>query len=95
MGIFILQVVRPLVELRTGAEQPWQAPAACPCCGGPLQVETGAGGAVSLWCRNPSCGGQASRQVREGAVQVCEIKVGRKREGGGLTLACANVYSPL
>ncbi len=33
------QVMGPVLEMRTGAESKWQAPSACPCCGGPLHSE--------------------------------------------------------
>lgn len=36
-GDVIPQVLRPLPEVRTGTEQPWQMPTLCPACGSPLQ----------------------------------------------------------
>ncbi|QXD15572.1 NAD-dependent DNA ligase LigA [Rhodocaloribacter litoris] len=36
-GDVIPQVVRPVVEARTGSERPWRMPERCPACGNPLE----------------------------------------------------------
>ncbi|MDQ7029870.1 MAG: NAD-dependent DNA ligase LigA [Ardenticatenia bacterium] len=59
-GDVIPQVVRPLLELRTGAERPWQMPNRCPSCGEPLvQPE----GEVAYYCTNVACPAQLIRRV--------------------------------
>jgi DNA ligase (NAD+) len=59
-GEVIPQVLRPLVELRTGEEQVWQMPQRCPVCGG--QAVRMAGEAA--WrCVNSACPAQLVRGV--------------------------------
>jgi DNA ligase (NAD+) len=51
-GDVIPEVVRPLVERRSGAERPFVMPTACPVCGGPIvRLE----GEVAHRCLNLSC----------------------------------------
>lgn len=59
-GDVIPQVVRPLPELRTGAERPWQMPNRCPSCGEPLVRPEGE---VAYYCTNVACPAQLVRRV--------------------------------
>ncbi|HXG27079.1 MAG TPA: NAD-dependent DNA ligase LigA [Candidatus Binatia bacterium] len=51
-GDVIPEVVRPIVEKRTGAELEWDMPAACPVCGTAIARDEGA---VRHYCPNPDC----------------------------------------
>jgi DNA ligase (NAD+) len=51
-GDVIPEVVRPLVERRTGAERLFEMPATCPVCATPIVHEEGA---VRYYCPNPQC----------------------------------------
>jgi DNA ligase (NAD+) len=51
-GDVIPEVVRSLVEKRTGGEREWDMPAACPVCGQPVVRDEGA---VRHYCANPMC----------------------------------------
>ncbi len=59
-GEVIPQVLRPVVELRTGREQVWQMPETCPVCGGPVIRYPGE---VAYRCENVSCPAQLVRRV--------------------------------
>lgn len=59
-GDVIPKVLRPLVELRTGAERIWQMPAACPACGQPLIRSEGE---AATYCANNACPAQLVREV--------------------------------
>lgn len=59
-GDVIPQVLRPIVELRSGSEQEWRMPDYCPVCGDPVvQPE----GEVAYYCTNSSCPAQLVRGV--------------------------------
>src|SRR6185436_3354620 len=51
-GDVIPEVVRPIVERRTGDEREFEMPDACPVCGTPVARDEGA---VRHYCPNPSC----------------------------------------
>ena len=51
-GDVIPEVVRPIVERRTGDEREFDMPEACPVCGTPVTRDEGA---VRHYCPNPSC----------------------------------------
>ena len=51
-GDVIPEVVRPLVERRTGAEREFEMPGACPVCGTPIVRDEGA---VRHYCPNLAC----------------------------------------
>ena len=51
-GDVIPEVVRPIIEKRTGTEREWDMPAACPVCGQPVIRDEGA---VRHYCANPAC----------------------------------------
>lgn len=57
-GEVIPQVVGPVVSLRTGAEVPWQMPAACPVCGTPVVKPEGE---AMTYCPNRLCPAQTFR----------------------------------
>ena len=51
-GDVIPEVVRPIVERRTGAEREFEMPATCPVCGTPVVQDDGA---VRVYCPNLAC----------------------------------------
>ncbi|NJN81531.1 MAG: NAD-dependent DNA ligase LigA, partial [Caldilineaceae bacterium] len=59
-GDVIPKVIRPLTELRTGDEQPWQMPANCPVCQQPLVRPEGES---ATYCVNNACPAQLVRLV--------------------------------
>lgn len=59
-GEVIPQVLGPVLELRTGAEQPFRFPTRCPSCGEKLERREGE---AATYCINPSCPAQLVRQV--------------------------------
>jgi DNA ligase (NAD+) len=60
-GDVIPQVVAPLTGLRTGAEQPFVMPAACPSCGTAV-VRTP--GEVAVRCPNPDCPAKRAEAIK-------------------------------
>jgi DNA ligase (NAD+) len=60
-GKVIPHVVRVELEKRTGQEKPYQFPAKCPECGGPVARDEGG---VYIRCLNPSCPGQLKERLR-------------------------------
>ncbi len=58
-GDVIPEVVRPLVEHRTGTEREFQMPAACPVCGTAVVQDEGA---VRVYCPNVSCPARLSQE---------------------------------
>lgn len=60
-GEVIPQVLRPLPELRSGHELPWQMPETCPVCGGPVMRYPGE---VAYYCENMACPAQLVRRVQ-------------------------------
>lgn len=59
-GDVIPKVLRPLVELRNGSEQPWQMPETCPDCGEPLVRPEGE---AATYCVNNACPARLVRMV--------------------------------
>ncbi|MDQ3249256.1 MAG: NAD-dependent DNA ligase LigA [Chloroflexota bacterium] len=59
-GEVIPKVLRPLLELRTGNEQPWQMPTVCPACQQPLLRATDE---AATYCINNACPAQLVRAV--------------------------------
>ena len=59
-GDVIPKVLRPLLELRDGSEQPWQMPTHCPVCG---QALVRPEGEAATYCVNNSCPAQLVRKV--------------------------------
>ena len=60
-GDVIPEVVRPIVERRTGAEREFSMPAACPVCDTPVVQDEGA---VRVYCPNTRCPARLSPGVR-------------------------------
>ena len=60
-GDVIPEVVRPIVERRTGTEREFEMPAACPVCGTPVVQDEGA---VRVYCPNVACPARAVPGVR-------------------------------
>ena len=60
-GDVIPQVVAPLTDLRTGAEQPFHMPEHCPSCGTPV-VRTP--GEVAVRCPNPDCPAKRAEAIK-------------------------------
>ena len=59
-GDVIPQVVRPVADLRTGAQEPFPLPTVCPVCGEPVEREEGA---VAIYCVNAACPAQVVRRI--------------------------------
>ncbi|HYL41660.1 MAG TPA: NAD-dependent DNA ligase LigA [Candidatus Binatus sp.] len=58
-GDVIPEVVRPIVERRTGSEHEWDMPATCPVCGTAVARDEGA---VRHYCPNPACPARVSQE---------------------------------
>ena len=58
-GDVIPEVVRPIVEKRTGAEREYEMPATCPVCDSPIVRDEGA---VRHYCPNPACPARVSQE---------------------------------
>ena len=59
-GEVIPKVLRPMVELRDGSEQPWQMPTTCPVCGEGLMRPPGE---AATYCVNKACPAQLVRAI--------------------------------
>jgi len=59
-GEVIPKVLRPMLELRSGTEQPWQMPPTCPVCGESLMRPPGE---AATYCVNKACPAQLVRAV--------------------------------
>jgi DNA ligase (NAD+) len=59
-GEVIPQVLRPLVELRTGEERVWEMPHECPACGAPAVRVSGE---AATYCVNNACPAQLVRGI--------------------------------
>jgi DNA ligase (NAD+) len=57
-GDVIPEVVRPILEKRTGAERPFAMPERCPICDTPIVQDEGA---VRQYCPNPACPARVSQ----------------------------------
>jgi DNA ligase (NAD+) len=58
-GDVIPEVVRPIVERRTGNEPEWDMPASCPVCGTAIARDEGA---VRHYCPNLACPARVSQE---------------------------------
>ena len=94
-GEVIPKVLRPLPELRTGAEQVWTMPATCPDCGQPLVRPPGE---AATYCINSACPRQLVRSVEyfvsRGAMDVESfgIKQAELFVGKGYIHDLADIY---
>jgi DNA ligase (NAD+) len=59
-GDVIPEVVRPIVDKRTGAEREFVMPSACPVCGTAVVQDEGA---VRVYCPNPQCPARVSQEL--------------------------------
>jgi DNA ligase (NAD+) len=59
-GDVIPGIVKPLVELRDGSEQPWTFPTVCPVCGSPVFR---AEGEADNYCTNTECPAQRTERI--------------------------------
>jgi DNA ligase (NAD+) len=60
-GDVIPEVVRPIVERRTGSERPFAMPDRCPVCDTPVARDEGA---VRHYCPNPACPARVSQEFQ-------------------------------
>ena len=58
-GVVIPEVVRPVVEKRTGDEREFEMPATCPVCATPVVQDEGA---VRVYCPNQACPARVSQE---------------------------------
>jgi DNA ligase (NAD+) len=58
-GDVIPEVVRPIIERRTGAEREYDMPSLCPVCGTPIVRDEGA---VRHYCPNPACPARVAQE---------------------------------
>lgn len=95
-GEVIPQVLRPLVDLRTGGEQTWRMPAVCPSCGEPILRPEGE---VAYYCVNGACPAQLVRRIEHfasrGAMEVEGLgeKLARQLVDEGLLHDVADLYT--
>ena len=94
-GEVIPQVLRPLVELRTGEEQPWHMPKTCPSCGEPIVRPEGE---VAYYCVNAACPAQLVRRIEHfasrGAMEIEGLgeKIARQLVDEELVRDVADLY---
>ena len=94
-GEVIPQVLRPLVELRTGEEQPWRMPKVCPSCGEPIVRPEGE---VAHYCVNAACPAQLARRIEHfasrGAMEIEGLgeKMARQLVDEGLLRDVGDLY---
>ena len=79
-GDVIPEVVRPIVERRTGDEREFSMPADCPVCGTPVVQDEGA---VRVYCPNPLCPARVSQELSHFVGSRRDGHRGRGLEGAG------------
>jgi DNA ligase (NAD+) len=95
-GDVIPQVLKPVVELRTGAEQAPVIPTTCPSCGEPVAQEPDQ---VAVYCVNAQCPAQVVRHIEHwasrGALDVdgLGIRVTQMLVDAGLVRDVADLYA--
>jgi DNA ligase (NAD+) len=94
-GDVIPGIVKPLVELRDGSEQPWSFPATCPSCGTPVvRVE----GEAVTYCPNEECPAQRIERLihfaGQGAMDIRGMgeAVAQRLIDSGLARDVADLY---
>jgi len=94
-GDVIPQVVRPVVEARTGNERPWRMPAQCPSCGSPLVRLPGE---VDYYCVASDCPAQFVRLLEHFAsrdamdIEGLGSKVAQLLAESGLVRRLSDLY---
>ena len=95
-GEVIPYVIGPVVELRSGAEKPYNPPDTCPACGQPAEHFEDE---VAWYCVNAACPAQLVRNVEhfvsKGAMDITGmgIKIVEKLIEAGLIRDVADIYS--
>jgi DNA ligase (NAD+) len=95
-GEVIPYVIGPVVDLRTGAEQPYLPPGVCPACGQPVEHFEGE---VAWFCVNAACPAQLVRNVEHfvsrGAMDITGlgIKIVEKLIETGAVRDVADIYT--
>jgi len=94
-GEVIPYVIGPVADVRTGAEQPYQPPSACPACGQPVEHFEGE---VAWYCVNAACPAQLVRNVEhfvsKGSLDIngLGIKIVEKLIETGAVKDVADIY---
>jgi DNA ligase (NAD+) len=94
-GEVIPYVIGPVVDLRTGTEEPYQPPGTCPACGQSVEHFEGE---VAWFCVNAACPAQLVRNVEhfvsKGAMDITGlgIKIVEKLIETGLVKDVADIY---
>jgi DNA ligase (NAD+) len=94
-GEVIPYVIGPIVDVRSGDEQPYRVPQNCPSCGEPI---TNPAGEVAYYCTNSACPAQLVRIlehfVSRGAMDIVGlgINVGEQLINAGLVKDIADLY---
>jgi DNA ligase (NAD+) len=95
-GEVIPYVIGPVVDARTGAEQPYEPPQTCPACGQPVEHFEGE---VAWYCVNAACPAQLVRNVEhfvsKGAMDITGlgIKIVEQLIAEGLVKDVADLYT--
>lgn len=94
-GDVIPGIVKALVELRDGTEQPWTFPTQCPVCGAPvLRVE----GEADTFCTNEKCPAQRLERIKhfvgQGAMDIRGLgeEIAEKLINAGLIADVGDLY---
>ncbi|WP_237181686.1 NAD-dependent DNA ligase LigA [Rhodothermus bifroesti] len=94
-GDVIPQVVRPVIEVRTGAEIPWRMPERCPSCGSPLVRLPGE---VDYYCLASDCPAQFVRLLEHFAsrdamdIEGLGSRVARQLAASGFVRRLSDLY---
>ena len=95
-GDVIPYVIGPIVEARTGSEQPYQPPTTCPTCG---QAVENIPGEVAWYCVNAACPAQLVRNLEHfasrGAMEILGlgIKIVEQLVAANLVKDMADIYT--
>jgi len=95
-GEVIPYVIGPVVDLRTGAEQPYQPPSVCPACGQPAEHFEAE---VAWYCVNAACPAQLVRNVEhfvsKGSLDITGLgyKIVEQLINAGLVRDVADLYT--
>ena len=94
-GEVIPYIIGPILETRTGVEQPYQPPSVCPTCGEPVEHIPGE---VAWYCVNAGCPAQLIRNlehfVSRGAMDIAGlgIKIVEQLVSAGVVRDVADLY---